>query len=76
MTMKVHAIYRGGVFRPDVPVPVAEGTEVELTVTSNGKSVSLADSLEEIARLPQEGPDDGFSGADHDRILYGPRDGK
>jgi len=69
MTMKIHAIYRGGVFCPDAPVPVAEGAKVELTVTSNGNGGSLADSLEEIARMPQEGPKDGFSGADHDRIL-------
>ena len=46
MTMKIHAIYRGGVFCPDAPVPVAEGAKVELTVTSNGNGGSLADSLE------------------------------
>jgi predicted DNA-binding antitoxin AbrB/MazE fold protein len=70
MTTRVHAIYRGGVFVPATRVPVSEGAEVELTVTSNG-SGSLADALEEIARLPHEGPQDGYSGADHDRILYG-----
>jgi predicted DNA-binding antitoxin AbrB/MazE fold protein len=76
MTTKVQAIYRNGAFLPATPVPVAEGAEVELTVTVNGESSSLAEGLEEIARLPMEGPRDGFSGADHDRILYGSRTAK
>lgn len=70
MTTKVHAVYRNGVFQPSIAPPVAEGAEVELIITTNGESSSLADALEEIARLPLESPDDGFSGADHDRILY------
>ena len=70
MTQKVHAVYRNGVFRPSIPPPVAEGTEVELIVVSQGQSRSLADALDEIADLPAEGPQDGFSGAEHDRVLY------
>jgi hypothetical protein len=27
--------------------------------------------LEEVSAMPVQGPNDGFSGADHDRILYG-----
>ena len=75
MTTKVHATYRGGVFLPASPVPVSEGAEVELTITS-AEGGTLADLLAEIARLPQEGPQDGFSGADHDRVLYRHRDDK
>jgi predicted DNA-binding antitoxin AbrB/MazE fold protein len=71
MTTKVHAVYRNGVLLPSAPLPVADGTEVELTVTANGESNSLADALDEIARLPTEGRQDGFSGADHDHVLYG-----
>jgi predicted DNA-binding antitoxin AbrB/MazE fold protein len=74
MTTKIHAVYRNGVFLPSVPLPVAEGTEVELTVISEGTSSSTADALDEIARLPMEGPLDGFSGAEHDRVLYGERE--
>jgi predicted DNA-binding antitoxin AbrB/MazE fold protein len=70
MTTKVHAVYRNGVFLPSVPPPVADGTEVELLVTSKGETASLAEVLDEIARMPAEGPQDGFSGADHDQILY------
>jgi len=71
MTRKIHAVYRNGVFFPSVPLPVAEGTEVELVVTSDGEPTSLADALDEIAHLPVEGPQDGFSGAEHDQVLYG-----
>jgi predicted DNA-binding antitoxin AbrB/MazE fold protein len=70
MTTKVHAIYRNGVLTPSVPLPVAEGTEVELVVTADVKPGSLAEALNEIAQLPAEGLQDGFSGADHDQILY------
>jgi predicted DNA-binding antitoxin AbrB/MazE fold protein len=73
MTTKVHAVYRNGVLHPAVPLPVADGAEVELTVTADEGPGSLVDALGEIARLPAEGPQDGFSGADHDRILYGER---
>lgn len=30
----------------------------------------LMQFLDEINSLPVEGPDDGFSGADHDEVLY------
>ncbi|MGD0769906.1 MAG: antitoxin family protein [Tepidisphaeraceae bacterium] len=71
MTTKVHAVYRNGVFLPSTPPPVADGAEVELTVTADGQANSLADALDEIAHLPAEGSQDGFSGADHDQVLYG-----
>jgi predicted DNA-binding antitoxin AbrB/MazE fold protein len=80
MTTKVNAIYKNGVFLPTLPVAVAEGAMVELTVNSDAGPgslgpTSLVDDLEEISRLPLQGPNDGFSGADHDKILYG-TDGK
>jgi predicted DNA-binding antitoxin AbrB/MazE fold protein len=70
MTTKVHAIYRNGVFLPSTPPPVADGAEVELIVTAGEGSNSLVDAFDEIAHLPPEGPQDGFSGADHDRVPY------
>lgn len=70
MTTKVHAIYRHGVFQHATPSPVAEGAEVDLIITTTDQADSVAASLEEIARLPIEGAQDDFSGADHDRILY------
>jgi hypothetical protein len=63
MTTKVHAIFQHGVFLPSTPPPVADGTEVELIVSFGEEPNSMADALEEIARLPVEGSQDGFSGA-------------
>jgi predicted DNA-binding antitoxin AbrB/MazE fold protein len=71
MTTKVHAVFRNGAFLPATPVSMPEGAEVELTVTTSDQQKPLVQALEEIARLPIEGPRDGFSGADHDRVLYG-----
>jgi len=74
MTTRVHAVYREGVLRPALPLPLGEGAEVELTITSSEKSdqsAGIADALAKIAQLPMEGPNDGFSGADHDHVLYG-----
>jgi predicted DNA-binding antitoxin AbrB/MazE fold protein len=76
MTARIQAVYEKGVFRPASPVSLAEGSTVELIVNSEPNSISLLTALKEIADLPQEGPDDGFSGADHDRVLYPERDGE
>lgn len=70
MVTKIRAVYRDGVFRPETPVPMAEGAQVELTVDSDAGAQSLVESLEEISRLPGEGANDGFSGSDHDGVLY------
>ena len=34
-------------------------------------AVAIEEMLMEIDALPLEGPDDGFSGRDHDKVLYG-----
>ena len=74
MTTHVKAIYENGVFRPTEPVRLAEGTAVEVLISqaeTASPRPSTVDQLRDIARLPSEGPDDGFSGADHDDLLYG-----
>ena len=73
MTTTIKAVYSKGVFRPATPVAIADGTEVELTVSSDEPAVSpekLVDGLRRIAGLPLEGLSNGFSGADHDCVLY------
>jgi predicted DNA-binding antitoxin AbrB/MazE fold protein len=73
MTTHVKAVYENGVFRPTQPVRLAEGTKVDVVILqpdAPSPRPSVAEQLGEIARLPPEGPDDGFSGADHDEILY------
>jgi predicted DNA-binding antitoxin AbrB/MazE fold protein len=71
--------------RPLQPVDLAEGTQVQVQVPAPPAEQSAELSPEELARqrtaiaewlaeiesLPPEEPDDGFSGRDHDKILYG-----
>jgi predicted DNA-binding antitoxin AbrB/MazE fold protein len=74
MTIHVDAIYEQGAFRPAAPVALQEGARVVLTIETEvplrppGRLVA---ALAEIAAMPAEGADDGFSGADHDNVLYG-----
>lgn len=73
MTTTVRALFINGVFKPVLPVPIPEGTEVELTISAGSPALpprDLAAALNKIAGLPTEGPDDNFSGADHDSVLY------
>lgn len=79
MTATTAAIYENGVLRPLAPLPLAEGAHVEVTVT---ESVSVPASpaheraieiIREIAAMPLEADDEGFSGRDHDSVLYGKR---
>lgn len=79
MTRTVAAVYENGVLRPSEPLPLGEGEHVEVTVTTSGdaaRHAELVKALQEIAALPMEGPDDGFSGADHDKVLYGDASGR
>jgi predicted DNA-binding antitoxin AbrB/MazE fold protein len=85
MSIDLDAIYVNGVFRPLEPPVIPEGTRVHLRVEgeAGAKSAELINSmsggvraeLDEfrrlMAELPIEGTADGFSGADHDRALYG-----
>ena len=77
MNRTIEAIFENGVFRPTEPVQLAEGLRVSVTVP-DGKTFTQGSydaeavnrALDELAALPMEGPDDEFSGADHDKILY------
>jgi predicted DNA-binding antitoxin AbrB/MazE fold protein len=73
MTKTIEAIFEKGVFRPTQILHIVEGTRVEVLVPSKdlqSDAQHQAHVLDEIAALPMEGPDDGFSGADHDKVLY------
>jgi predicted DNA-binding antitoxin AbrB/MazE fold protein len=79
----IPAIFDAGVFRPLQPVELAEGTRVEVQVPEAAplaelspdelahKRAAIAQFLAKMESLPNEGPDDGFTGRDHDKILYG-----
>lgn len=74
MTKEFEAIYERGVLRPLEPLPLPEGSHLDAIIVtrdstgSNGTSASTI--LAEIAALPLEGKSDGFSGRDHDSVLY------
>jgi hypothetical protein len=53
------------------PEPAAGAASEAAAVGKHAKSEALADFLSLMADLPLEGPADGFSGSDHDRLLYG-----
>lgn len=87
MSHSITAIFDSGVFRPLEPVELADGTQVRIQMPQSDKSSASGSSPEELAaqqaainkmlteieNLPVQEPDDGFSGRDHDKVLYGGR---
>lgn len=80
MTYEVDAIYNNGAFVPVEPLEIPEGVRVHLKINeqagandpvSKSSRAELDEFLRVAAELPLESPNDGFSGADHDRALYG-----
>jgi predicted DNA-binding antitoxin AbrB/MazE fold protein len=72
-TIQVEATYENGVFRPLQPVDLPDGSRVEVIYRIEAPPPDpqrIERALEAIAAMPREGPDDGFSGADHDEVLY------
>lgn len=81
MNPTIVAIYEKGVLRLDRPIDLAEGSRVEVIVIPT-KPIRSADRdqsarktpaelIAEIAALPMESSVEGFSGEDHDQVLYG-----
>lgn len=73
----IDAVYEGGVLRPNRPIDLADGARVEIIVIPRAPSPGLgaptpAEVASRIAAMPLQSPLDGFSGEDHDAILYGP----
>jgi predicted DNA-binding antitoxin AbrB/MazE fold protein len=74
MTIRCAAIFEKGVLRPKQPIALPEGAEVALAVEYAEPTKppgDIAKALAAIAKLPMESDDAGFSGADHDKVLYG-----
>lgn len=78
MTITAEAIYEQGVLKLSQPIPLAEGTHVEVIVVStkvpenHTQNHTPSEILGKIAALPLEGKCDTFSGQNHDQILYPP----
>jgi hypothetical protein len=79
--MVIRGRVRNGVVVLEDTVSVPEGTEVTVMVgtpqtTSGGASPDaerqrVLEIMDRIAALPLEGDPKPFSGADHDKVLYG-----
>ena len=73
MTKQITAIFEKGVLRPEHPVDLPEGEQLQLIVVTRKPGPSngdAANALAEIAALPLEGETGSFSGTDHDSLLY------
>lgn len=81
MNRNVPAVFDGNVFRPLVPVDLAQGTPVTVqfqnspaqpsSETDEATRLSWDAYLKRMESLPDKSPNDGLSNRDHDRILYG-----
>lgn len=82
MTYEIRAVFENGLLRPLDPLALGENDVVKVIVRTEDSSHSLSTEIaeqkkallaafEEADRLPLESPNDGFSGADHDLVLYG-----
>jgi predicted DNA-binding antitoxin AbrB/MazE fold protein len=75
MSQSIPAIFDSGVFKPLVPVDLAEGTRVEVGLPAQQDqghdSARWKKFLDDMEALPDDSPDDGFSNRDHDRLIYG-----
>jgi hypothetical protein len=76
MTMTVKGRYEAGSVRLEEPLPLDDGTQVEVEVTvAEPKAVRRKtpyEIVQEIAALYVPHPDEApFSGEDHDKVLYG-----
>jgi predicted DNA-binding antitoxin AbrB/MazE fold protein len=84
MSTMIEAVYEQGVLRLSRPIDLADGTRVDVIVVASHPALTPvmpeepgprkktpAEILSEIAAMPMESSPDGFSGEDHDQVLYG-----
>lgn len=79
--MQINGHYENGMIVPHDPVSLPNGTEVTIIVNEalgqSAPKMSAKDrdryqaALARIDALQSENPGDSFSGADHNRVLYG-----
>jgi len=79
--MVIHGRVQNGVIVLENDISLPEGTEVTVVVRASAEAAGESMSEEQRRRLREarrhfeslrdENPGDSFSGADHDRVLYG-----
>jgi predicted DNA-binding antitoxin AbrB/MazE fold protein len=73
VTKQIEAVYEEGRLRPLEPLGLPEGARLSIILVTREDAQpqrTPAETLAEIAALPLEGEADGFSGRDHDSVLY------
>jgi predicted DNA-binding antitoxin AbrB/MazE fold protein len=74
MVRQIEAIYENGLLRLLGPVGLKDGDKVTVTVSdslSDAEVERINATLDQIASLAECRKDNGFSGEDHDKVLYG-----
>ena len=84
MSTTIEAVYEQGVLRLSRPIDLADGTRVDVIVIASHPALTpvmpdepgprkrtRAETMSDIAAMPMESSPDGFSGEDHDQVLYG-----
>ena len=66
MTFTVEAKYENGKLNPARPIPLAEGTQVQLTITTADED---HDPLDAVIGICESGRTDGAE--NHDKYIYG-----
>jgi hypothetical protein len=79
--MVIRGLVQNGVVVLENDVSLPEGTEVTVVVRAASEPVGdrmseqerrrIREVMDRITALPDENPGDTFSGADHDKALYG-----
>jgi hypothetical protein len=70
MTIKTQAIYAGGSLQLQQPLPVPDGTEVQINIHLDSPCAVPNDPLAAVIGIG-EGPASGDAAAKHDDYLYG-----
>lgn len=80
MSQLIRAIYEDGVLKPLEPLDLREHQRVRVTIAAELADLTDVVMLQrrameeldvEIDSIPDNSPDDHFTAADHDKLLYG-----
>jgi predicted DNA-binding antitoxin AbrB/MazE fold protein len=79
MVRQVEAVYEKGSLRLLEPVELQDGEKVTVTISnrlSDAEARHINEVLDRIASLADPRENEGFSGRDHDQVLYGKPHGR
>jgi predicted DNA-binding antitoxin AbrB/MazE fold protein len=73
MAIEIDAIYHGGAFHPQQPVPLPEGAHVRVAIQSTSPPATPTEGADPLAAVIgiADGPTAGDAADRHDDYLYG-----